>query len=55
MKSDYRYSLWNLGGENVQPSADNNVKMDTALRQGATTTTTTAAITQPTQVAQPTQ
>ena len=33
--------LMNLGGENVQLSADNKVNMDAALRQGAITATAT--------------
>ena len=33
--------LMNLGGENVQLSADNKVNMDAALKQGATTATAT--------------
>jgi hypothetical protein len=42
--------LYNLGGENVRLGADNNVRMNTALKQGAITTTATT--TQPTLASQ---
>ena len=51
--------LMNLGGENVQFGADNNVRMDIVPRQGATTATgtgtgtATGTATQPTVASQP--
>ena len=44
--------LWNLGGENVQLSADNSVKLDAALKKGITPTQPPTQASQPTPAAE---